>query len=314
MMQEEQKRKTPKIDLTGMRSGKLVITQQTDDIISSKGGRCEAWLADCDCGTKNIIVNASDFKLGRIKSCGCTRPSIIGRKFDRLTVINRDPENKDKVICQCECGNIISVYTGNLYCKYTRSCGCFMKESISQRCRKYNDYIIKNNYIEWKDSSGNIFYTDIEDFDLVYPHCWHKDHYGRIVCNSNIAEKTSYMKLHRLIMGVIDQDSSIIIDHINHNQSDNRKCNLRIVTQTQNMQNVSLRSNNTSGCTGVRWNKRKNKWYSSITVNKHVISLGYYADFNEAVKVRKDAEEKYFGEYSYDNSIKLGEQNEENIS
>lgn len=40
-------------------------------------------------------------------------------------------------------------------------------------------------------------------------------------------------------------------------------------------------------------------------VNYKDIYLGYYKDFDEAVKVRKEAEEKYFGEYSYDNSQRM---------
>ena len=35
--------------------------------------------------------------------------------------------------------------------------------------------------------------------------------------------------------------------------------------------------------------------------------LGFYSDFDEAVKVRKEAEEKYFGKYSYDNSMSIQE-------
>ena len=43
---------------------------------------------------------------------------------------------------------------------------------------------------------------------------------------------------------------------------------------------------------------------NKISVNKKWYYLGLYDDINEAIKVRKEAEEKYFGEYSYDNSIK----------
>ncbi len=48
-------------------------------------------------------------------------------------------------------------------------------------------------------------------------------------------------------------------------------------------------------------------WYSQIKVKgQKRITLGYFNDFDDAVKARKNAEEKYFGEYSYDNSIKTG--------
>ena len=41
-----------------------------------------------------------------------------------------------------------------------------------------------------------------------------------------------------------------------------------------------------------------------ITVNNKRIPLGYYQNYNDALQARKNAEEKYFGEWSYDNSRK----------
>ena len=69
------------------------------------------------------------------------------------------------------------------------------------------------------------------------------------------------------------------------------------------MINTGLKLNNTSGATGVSWHKNKGKWQAYLTINHKRIHLGYHVKFDDAVKVRKDAEEKYFGEYSYDNSI-----------
>ena len=49
---------------------------------------------------------------------------------------------------------------------------------------------------------------------------------------------------------------------------------------------------------------KESLWVAYISINYKQITLGYFHDFNDAVKARKQAEEKYFGEYSYDNSIK----------
>ena len=89
----------------------------------------------------------------------------------------------------------------------------------------------------------------------------------------------------------------MVVDHINHNPLDNRKSNLRICTQRENVMNSSLNSNNTSGCTGVAWVKENNRWWAYIDINNSRINLGYFIDYDEAVKVRKEAEIKYFGEY-----------------
>lgn len=52
--------------------------------------------------------------------------------------------------------------------------------------------------------------------------------------------------------------------------------------------------NNTSGVKGVSWSKSRQLWEAYIQVHGKRIYLGRYADFTEAVKVRKEAEEKYF--------------------
>ena len=63
-----------------------------------------------------------------------------------------------------------------------------------------------------------------------------------------------------------------------------------------------MRSDNTSGFTGVYWLKNNRTWEARINVNKESIGLGYYKNKKDAIKARKEAEEKYFGEWSYDNS------------
>lgn len=83
------------------------------------------------------------------------------------------------------------------------------------------------------------------------------------------------------------------VDHINHIRSDNRISNLRLVNRVENARNKSRASNNTSGVTGVSWIKSKGKWYAQIYVNGKTHNLGYYSDFNDAVKARIDAEDRF---------------------
>lgn len=102
-----------------------------------------------------------------------------------------------------------------------------------------------------------------------------------------------YVQLHRYLLGINDPEQ--VIDHINRNPLDNRKSNLNLVTQAENVQNSSIRCDNTSGHKGVSWNKRRCKWRAYITVDKsNQISLGYYEDVNEAIKARKEAEDELF--------------------
>jgi len=80
------------------------------------------------------------------------------------------------------------------------------------------------------------------------------------------------------------------IDHINGNRIDNRICNLREVTQTENARNCKLQSRNKSGVTGVHFNKISSKWVATIHANAKVISLGSFENFSDAVERRKNAE------------------------
>lgn len=60
---------------------------------------------------------------------------------------------------------------------------------------------------------------------------------------------------------------------------------------------------------GVLFCNTTKKWKAIIKVNYKEIQLGTFTEFEDAVIARKQAEEKYFGKYSYDNSMKISERN-----
>ena len=91
------------------------------------------------------------------------------------------------------------------------------------------------------------------------------------------------------------------IDHKYQRTWDNRKSELRIVNRPQNAMNRDKPNNNTSGVKGVHWDSINNQWVAQIGINNKRIYLGRYDNFDEAVKIRQEAEEKYFGEYNYKN-------------
>jgi hypothetical protein len=72
------------------------------------------------------------------------------------------------------------------------------------------------------------------------------------------------------------------IDHINLVADDNRFCNLREATRSQNMSNMPKRSINTSGFKGAFWNKKNEKWISQIALNNKSIYLGCFDTAQEA--------------------------------
>lgn len=154
---------------------------------------------------------------------------------------------------------------------------------------------IKNNHAEiilidtYANEVGRAL-IDIEDINKVKKYKWYLDAHGYVMhkgCNLRL-------KLHEYIFG---KKKGYIIDHINRTKSDCRKLNLRFVTHSQNNMNRDIQSNNTSGVTGVYFRKDRNKWMTNIQVNNSVIFLGNFDNYDDAVKARQNAEEKYFGEY-----------------
>lgn len=226
---------------------------------------------------------------------------LKGQRFGRLVVIERAenfilPSGQPQTawLCQCDCGNILKTRSFSLTNGTTKSCGCLAKELRVARMKKYNTYDLTGEYGIGYTSKGEEFYFDLEDYDKIKDYCWNK--HKEYIATRNVS---GYILFHRLVMGISDEN--IAVDHINHNKSDNRKNNLRFVTDSQNSMNRGISSHNTSGITGV--NKCNGKWTARIGVNTKRIFLGNYDNFFEAVKARKEAEEKYYKEYSYDNSI-----------
>ena len=97
--------------------------------------------------------------------------------------------------------------------------------------------------------------------------------------------------LHRYIMNAKKGD---YIDHINHDTLDNRKDNLRITNNANNLRNGNIRINNTTGINGISYDKTRKKYVARIKVNYKTIFLGRFDTLKEATKIRKNAEIKYW--------------------
>jgi len=226
-------------------------------------------------------------------------------KFGRLIVISlkgKDKHGRSLWNCKCDCGNYSETISAYLLSGDTKSCGCLKKE-VGKHTKKYNTYNLSGEYGIGYVKNNIKFIFDIEDYDKIKNYYWKINDSGYII--SNIKGKNA-IRLHRLIMNV--DNNKYVVDHINHDTLDNRKINLRICKQNQNCKNLKIKKNNISGVPGVTWYSKYNKWRARINVNYKEIHLGYFDNFDEAVQARKQAEEIYYGQYSFDNSQKYAEQ------
>lgn len=229
---------------------------------------------------------------------------LTGQRFGRLVVVRRvedyvQSNGKKEVqwLCNCDCGGKAIVRRSHLQSGCTQSCGCLFKEKLiefNQATKsKVNKYDLSGEYgIGWTSNTNDEFYFDLEDYDKIKDYCWnaHINQFGYKSLETRQGKKI--IKFQWLVLGKN-------YDHINRNSLDNRKNNLRKANLQENNRNHSLRRDNTSGVSGVNWDKRRNKWHVRINNNnKERLSLGYFDDIKDAIIVRLQAEKKYYGEFA----------------
>ena len=120
-------------DITGKRFGKLVVKKK---IGKTKDG-ATLWECECDCGNvTNVRYNS--LTGGITKSCGClkkigyTFEDLTGKKFNKLTVLERVGTRWRSPLwkCRCDCGNITYVNSSSLKGGTTKGCGCGEGQSL----------------------------------------------------------------------------------------------------------------------------------------------------------------------------------------
>ena len=83
------------------------------------------------------------------------------------------------------------------------------------------------------------------------------------------------------------------IDHINGIRNDNRIENLREVSRLENTRNKEMHGRNTSGVTGITYNKAGKSWRARINVNYKEIYLGCFKNKEDAILARRAAEMEF---------------------
>lgn len=143
--------------MVGQKFGRLTVTREKSIVNYPNSKRqCVQWYCDCDCGTKDHLVDGTQLRRGVIRSCGCLKIDsakkgnidIEGKRFGMLTAIERVPKPTHINCkagawwrCTCDCGGEIITSYNHLHSGHVKSCGCL----ISNGERIIREILIANN-------------------------------------------------------------------------------------------------------------------------------------------------------------------------
>ena len=199
-------------------------------------------------------------------------------------------------LCKCTCGNPNNFIVKGLELRNgdTQSCGCIRRETH----KKYNTYQLnlQDEYgqygIGYCSNTSHEFYFDMEDYNKIKDYCWYEVDCGEYhTMEAWESNSHTQIKMHWLIVGKY-------YDHEDRNAFNNRKYNLRPANASENSSNRSILRRNTSGITGVSWDKSRNKWIAHIGIKNKKFRLGRFSNKEDAILARLKAEKQYFGEFA----------------
>ncbi|MDD7121498.1 MAG: transcriptional regulator [Clostridiales bacterium] len=263
-----------RFDLTGRTFGRLTALKCVE------GSRSRGiWECRCECGnTKRVSYHNLVHEC--TKSCGCSRglaqaKDLTGQRFGRLTAIERTGEKKGTNfvwLCRCECGRDVKIPSNSLLSGNTRSCGCLQDETKRSG---------------FHDIAGQRFGR------LVAIEPMEKRSGGSVIwkCRCDCGSESEHA-VKALVSGKAQSCGCSRLE----NDALQRTLHYIDGTCVEFLENMGkLRSDNTSGYPGLKW--VRGKWQVRITFKKKVYYLGTYAAKEEAIRVRKEAEQRVFGEF-----------------
>lgn len=162
------------------------------------------------------------------------RKDLSGQRIGRLTVLRLSDKEKEsgkiKWVCQCDCGNIVEVFSSNLTREHTKSCGCLASEKRSKRMKE------KNPGYKYGKSNSRLYTI----WNAMKKRCYLKSHIhyssyggrGIMVCEE---WKKDFMNFYNWAMSNGYKDD-LTIDRINPNGNYEPK-NCRWITHKQQSNN-----------------------------------------------------------------------------
>jgi hypothetical protein len=137
-------------------------------------------------------------------------------------------------------------------------------------------------------SQGMVAVIDDSDLDMLSACNWYADkHHNTHYARSSGGDLASGSYMHRVIMGILDPQ--ITVDHKDRDGLNNRRDNLRILTQSQNVANGRHKPRS-SPYQGVI--QRGSKWYAYARHNYIQYHLGAHSTAEQAARAYDDFQRK----------------------
>lgn len=140
-----------------------------------------------------------------------------------------------------------------------------------------------------------IFYFDLDDLPVIESRDWYVDKDGYLTSSYYYLGQLRVVRFHRV---VVHAKPGQWVDHKDKNRANNRKQNLRCCSYSQNNRNRGQYSTNTSGVTGVTFDKRRECWVATIMYDHKRIFIGRFQNKGDAVLARLEVEIRLFGEFA----------------
>lgn len=203
----------------------------------------------------------------------------VGERHGKLLIVSAYRKNsKLYAVCNCDCGNTCETRYDSIFSGLSKSCGCGTKEAqakaidLTGKKNKYGCTAIrsigKDNHSHlWlcRCSCGKEFTVSMGNFEI-------RQSCG---CAAQKTRKRNMSLAKEVFSKGIEQGTSVIMIQ----------------------PNKKLLKNNTSGITGVHWAKDRQRWVAQIEFQGKHYTLGAFKDKNDAIAVRKEAEQAMFGNF-----------------
>lgn len=298
-----------KIDLTGHRYGQLTVLAPAENV----GGRT-AWLCRCDCGNE-VVIKGSRLRNGHTKSCGCIRGPDGVRTALGLTYV--DGTCVEMLAARTVRSNNTSGVPGVdwlakkqrwrasiCFKGKRRYLGSYKKFEDAVNARKQAEENLFDTFLDVY--AGKVPKSELKGIEEVCPAIARNysdqrldltgQRYGQLTVLApaeNIGSMTAWRC--RCDCG---KETVVMTGHLRNGQTTSCGCKPKGTfvdgTFVELIRSQTIRSNNTSGVTGVEWVPATNKWKAVIFFKGERHYLGCYGKFEDAVKARKRAEEELF--------------------